>query len=98
MTLKNKIAMIYGVAGSIGSAVAQKADIARHFRHTKSLVQLVELIWGFIRRLGPYLILEMVLPGGTLVALLLFFYRAHRHTEFGLKQSLRAALPESGRS
>jgi hypothetical protein len=60
MTLKNKIAMICGVAGPVGSAVARKADVARHFRHMKPLVQLVESIWGFIRRLGPYLILEMV--------------------------------------
>jgi hypothetical protein len=34
---------------------------------------------GILRRVaqkaGPYLILEMVLPGGTLLALLLFLYR-----------------------
>ncbi len=29
--------------------------------------------WG--RRLGPYLMLEILLPGGTLFALLLFLYR-----------------------
>ena len=27
------------------------------------------------RTLGPYIVLEIVLPGGTLFALLLFFYR-----------------------
>jgi hypothetical protein len=27
------------------------------------------------RRLGPYLLVEMLLPGGTLFALLLFLYR-----------------------
>ncbi len=29
--------------------------------------------WGLT--LGPYLVLEIVLPGGTLLALLLFLYR-----------------------
>jgi hypothetical protein len=28
-----------------------------------------------LRQLGPYLVLELVLPGGTLVALALFLYR-----------------------
>jgi len=36
--------------------------------HVRSLVQLVE-------RAGPYLLLELLLPGGTLFALLLFLYR-----------------------
>jgi hypothetical protein len=27
------------------------------------------------RRLGPYVVLELILPGGTLLALLLFVYR-----------------------
>ena len=29
--------------------------------------------WG--QKLGPYLLLEILLPGGTLLALLLFLYR-----------------------
>ena len=36
------------------------------------------------RKLGPYLLLEIVLPGGTLFALLLFLYR---------NSSLRLNLP-----
>lgn len=32
--------------------------------------------WG--RAAGPYLIIEMLLPGGTLVALLLFLHRRAR--------------------
>jgi hypothetical protein len=36
--------------------------------NVRSLVQLVE-------RAGPYLLLELLLPGGTLFALLLFVYR-----------------------
>jgi hypothetical protein len=40
--------------------------LLRH--NVKSLAQLVE-------RAGPYLLLELLLPGGTLFALLLFLYR-----------------------
>jgi hypothetical protein len=31
-----------------------------------------------VRQLGPYLMLELVLPGGTLVALALFLFRQRR--------------------
>ena len=30
------------------------------------------------QRFGPYLLIEAVLPGGTLLALLLYLYRARR--------------------
>ena len=37
---------------------------------------------GYLRRLaqgfGPYLIIEIVMPGGTLLALLLFLYRRRK--------------------
>jgi hypothetical protein len=43
----------------------------------KSYVELAVLSgW----RLGPYLLLELVLPGGTLFALCLFVYRRRRET------------------
>jgi hypothetical protein len=42
-------------------------------------MQIVTSILGMLRRwgqkLGPYLMLEVLLPGGTLLALLLFLYR-----------------------
>lgn len=42
-------------------------------------MQAAMSIFGMLRRrvrtLGPYFILEIVLPGGTLLALLLFLYR-----------------------
>ena len=34
--------------------------------------------------LGPYLILEILLPGGTLLALLLFLYRRKRFNSGGI--------------
>jgi hypothetical protein len=32
----------------------------------------------FVYRLGPYLMLEALLPGGTVLALLLFLYRGRK--------------------
>ena len=31
-----------------------------------------------VQRVGPYLLLEVVMPGGTLMALALYLYRRHR--------------------
>jgi len=45
-------------------------------------MQIVTSWLGILRRVGqkagPYLMLEMLLPGGTLFALLLFLYRRWR--------------------
>ena len=35
-------------------------------------------------RAGPYLLLEIVLPGGTLLALLLYWYQRHPKKMFGV--------------
>ena len=39
------------------------------------VVRSVGVTWELARRLGPYLMLEILLPGGTVFALLLFLYR-----------------------
>ena len=36
------------------------------------------MLRGFGRELGPYLVLEIVMPGGTLLALLLFLYQRRK--------------------
>ena len=45
-------------------------------------MRIVAIVLGTMRRvapvLGPYLLLEILLPGGTLLALLLFLYRRRR--------------------
>jgi len=42
-------------------------------------MDIVNRSFGWLRRvgrkLGPYLMLELLMPGGTLLALLLFLYR-----------------------
>lgn len=38
---------------------------------------------GFLRRVGPYAAIELVLPGGSVIALVLWLYRhrsGHGHT------------------
>lgn len=37
--------------------------------------RLLAMLRRFARKLGPYVMLEILLPGGTLLALLLFLYR-----------------------
>ncbi len=57
------------------------------------IVSVLELLRRFGQRFGPYLLLELVLPGGTLFALLLFLYQRRKinildpDVEFGSRQS-----------
>jgi hypothetical protein len=39
----------------------------------------LDILRRFGQKAGPYLLLEMLLPGGTLVALLLFVYQRRKH-------------------
>jgi hypothetical protein len=41
----------------------------------QSVLERCEAIRRFGQKVGPYLMLEMLLPGGTLFVLLLFVYR-----------------------
>jgi len=38
-------------------------------------LEILRRVW---QRIGPYLVVEILLPGGTLLALLLFLYRRQR--------------------
>ena len=38
-----------------------------------------KIFGAMLQKAGPYLLLEILLPGGTLVALLLFLYRRQRN-------------------
>lgn len=44
----------------------------------KTLANGLERVGGWVQKLGPYVLLEVLLPGGTLLALLLFLYRRRR--------------------
>ena len=41
----------------------------------QNVANLMQVPCAWMRRLGPYVLLEMLLPGGTLFALALFLYR-----------------------
>lgn len=56
----------------------------------KILVLGLEMLRRLLPRVGPYLLVEIVLPGGTLVALLLYLYR-RGNPEMDLFLSLRPA-------
>jgi hypothetical protein len=38
----------------------------------------MDAVAKLVQRVGPYLLLEVVMPGGTLMALALYLYRRHR--------------------
>lgn len=38
----------------------------------------LEFLRRFLQRMGPYLLVEVLLPGGSLLALALFLYRRRR--------------------
>jgi hypothetical protein len=42
------------------------------------LTSTVEMVRQLVSRLGPYFIVEILLPGGTLLALLLYLYRRRK--------------------
>jgi hypothetical protein len=55
---------------------------------------IVELLRRVLQKAGPYLAVEMILPGGTLLALLLYLYR-HRKNIFGRDVDLALARSTS---
>jgi hypothetical protein len=46
----------------------------------QTLTRLIEWLCSWTRKLGPYVLIEIVLPGGTMLALLLFLYRRRKTT------------------
>ena len=45
----------------------------------RRVIDHLETLRRFGQRLGPYLMLEILLPGGTLFALMLFLYQRRKH-------------------
>jgi len=44
----------------------------------ESVVAGLRILRRYLQRIGPYLLVEIFVPGGTLLALLLFLYRRAR--------------------
>lgn len=49
------------------------------------LIDGLEMLRRLLPRMGPYVLVELVLPGGTLLALLLYLYRRRQSS---IKQDL----------
>ena len=65
-----------------------KASIVRRMRDAQRL----------LRKAGPYVLLELVMPGGTLLALLLYLYRSGHLRKLGDGRRLaRGALRTAAR-
>lgn len=48
-----------------------------------------------VQRLGPYLLLELILPGGTAVAMLLFLYQNRKAIGSADKKRIKGAEHEA---
>jgi hypothetical protein len=44
----------------------------------KGSAQRVKALLGFLKQLAPYAAIELILPGGTILALLLWFYQRRK--------------------
>ncbi len=52
----------------------------------------IRAIWGVLRGLAPYAAIELILPGGTILAILCWLYRRRRLAS----RARSAALNSSG--
>lgn len=48
---------------------------------------------GLLRQLGPYAALELLLPGGSLLAILLWLYRRHRRAKLAAVRAPSFQIP-----
>ncbi len=53
-------------------------------------------VWHQLRRAGPYIALEVVLPGGTLFALLLYLHRSGQLRDLRIVRAAARAVSRVG--
>jgi hypothetical protein len=44
-------------------------------RHFKTFKQQLRSLWEVVKEFAPYVAIELILPGGTLLAIMCWFYR-----------------------
>lgn len=59
----------------------------------ESILETVGLLRRAAQRLGPYLLIEILLPGGTLLALMLLVYRRWRRCSYLSRPADRVESP-----
>lgn len=57
------------------SQIKLSVVMANSFR---ALADRMRMMWGVLRQFAPYAAIEFLLPGGTIVAILLWLYRRRR--------------------
>lgn len=62
----------------------------------KALTKRWAELGRLLRKAGPYVVLEVVLPGGTLFALLLYLHRSGRLRELAAMRRLARAVDRAG--
>jgi hypothetical protein len=81
-----------------GAFPAEGSGNGRSAMYAKLAVGVTEL-YRLLKKAGPYVVLEVVLPGGTLFALLLYLYRTGQLRQLAdLPQMARATLRAAGRA
>jgi hypothetical protein len=59
----------------MGVGGVRTENLERAIQMETSIVRSVKIFGALLQKAGPYLLLEILLPGGTLFALLLFLYK-----------------------
>jgi len=63
-----------------------------------NIVQGMRSAQRLVREAGPYVLIELVLPGGTLIALVLYLYRkGHLRSLDDVRAAARGAVRTAGR-
>ncbi len=62
----------------------------------KTLTDRLSEFGRLLRKAGPYVVLEVVLPGGTLFALLLYLHRSGQLRDLAIVRALGRAVGRAG--
>lgn len=66
------------VSDAPARAVSQIKLSCRRGKNLRALAGRMRMMWGVLRQFAPYAAIELLLPGGTIVAILLWLYRRRR--------------------
>jgi hypothetical protein len=83
--------LAYPVQQTIASSYAVNDGRWRHMPQT--LYAAIARVMRSIRSLGPYLAIELIMPGGSIIALALWTYRRRRAARGSLNTTSTAVVP-----
>ena len=88
--------MTYAVQQPITSAVA--VNDAHWWRGPRIIRRAISRVVRSLRSLGPYVAIELILPGGSFIALALWTYRHRRAARESGNTASSAVVPATGRA